>query len=138
MAKLYMKNTDALVIEWIELANQDLMAVKLLVESNTNSPNAICYLCQLSAEKLLKAWLIKLGFEINKELKSHDLLKLLTVIDNKNSVSHDLFLWCSDLQDIAREPRYPSFYGRQNMLEAKESFELLSKIHSYILPILQP
>jgi len=136
MAKQFMKNTDTLIKEWIDLSYQDLISANQLIASNTDSPNVICYLCQLSAEKLLKAWLIKLGFEINKELKSHDLLKLLTVIDKTNEVNHDLFLWCSDMKDIAQEPRYPSLDGRQNMIDAKESFDLLSKIHNYIMPIL--
>jgi len=96
---------DDLIMEWIKFSDRDLETAKYLHENMRPQPlEIICYLCQQTAEKALKAFLIYSGI---KPEKTHD-LEILTdkcvVIDDS---FNEIFENCSRLNRYSSQPRYP-------------------------------
>lgn len=60
--------------EWVDKAEDDYRAAKLLAQGNESLHDQICFHCQQSAEKYLKALLEELGIVVEK---THELDKLL-------------------------------------------------------------
>ncbi|HQP48522.1 MAG TPA: HEPN domain-containing protein, partial [Spirochaetota bacterium] len=48
-----------LVDKWIAIADKDLLTAELLLKSDVVVTETICYHCQQSVEKYLKAYLVK-------------------------------------------------------------------------------
>lgn len=90
---------------WLKIANEDLCSAKALLRLNFLS-NA-SYLCEQSAEKSLKAYLV---FKKQSVVKTHDLLKLL---ENCMQLDRDFecLLEAADfLNPFSTKFRYPSEY----------------------------
>ena len=96
---------DDMVAEWVKYSDMDLKTAKHLHENMRPMPlEIICYLCQQSAEKALKAFLIFSGI---KPEKTHDLGFLgnkCTDVDNSFSEIEES---CSRLNRYSSQPRYP-------------------------------
>ncbi|MCL2059180.1 MAG: HEPN domain-containing protein [Oscillospiraceae bacterium] len=94
----------AIVKEWLKYASNDLEAANHLLSLHPLKLEIICYLCQQSAEKMLKAfWLYSDVFPP----KTHD----LELLRNKCEEFHASFLElageCIRLNDYSSQPRYP-------------------------------
>ena len=93
---------------WFDFSRNDLGVAKHL--RNTYHPipiEIICYHCQQSAEKAIKA--LYLLFEIPGGLpRKHDLSFLLDQLKNKVSISDDLYDYADELNSFAVVVRYPS------------------------------
>ena len=89
---------------WIEFAENDYEAVKLLIVSSKPLLEIICFHCQQCAEKYLKAFIVKHNGEIKKTHNLEELCKACTVFDGDFAEIKDL---CIDLTDYAVEIRYP-------------------------------
>jgi HEPN domain-containing protein len=63
--------------EWIRKAEDDFRAAGRLAEGSESFPDQVCFHCQQSAEKYLKALLHELGQTIPKTHDLEDLLDLL-------------------------------------------------------------
>lgn len=93
--------------EWISYAKKDLEAAKFLTNMHPQPLEIICYHCQQSAEKSIKALIVKNGIQIKK---THDLLLLLQDLKNKidiNSIKKD----CAELTNYSVITRYPYNFG---------------------------
>lgn len=90
--------------EWIRYSNMDLEAAELLNEKYKKPYEIICYHCQQSVEKALKASLLFYGYSI---YKSHDLLELAEDCQKRNADYKKIEKACSQLSDYAFEARYP-------------------------------
>jgi len=90
--------------KWIEFAENDYEAVKLLIVSPKPLLEIICFHCQQCVEKYLKAFIVKHHGEIKKTHNLEELCKVCTVIDGGFIAISDL---CIDLTDFAVEIRYP-------------------------------
>ena len=62
------------VAEWFTFADRDLSSAEYLLPMHPRPLEIICYLCQQSAEKYLKGFLIYNGVE--QPVKTHDLIIL--------------------------------------------------------------
>ena len=62
------------VEEWLNFAKEDLDTAKALLNSEYLFNRSICYHCQQSAEKDLKAYIIYLDLPLNK---TYNLIKLV-------------------------------------------------------------
>lgn len=90
--------------EWMRYARDDLEVAQLLMDSQLRKREIICYHCQQSAEKYLKALLAKKDAPIPR---THILLTLVeTAIDDSNAIK-TLGPSLARLQPYAIAVRYP-------------------------------
>ncbi len=126
-----MGNND-IVNEWLELANKDIASSKFLTQMHPAPLEIICYHCQQSAEKYLKAYLISNDREI---IRTHDLtiLNNLCKSINKNfSLFDEVALRLTDFGVNIRYP-YPLELTREDMEQAIKDAELLQDFINDIL-----
>jgi HEPN domain-containing protein len=96
---------DNSIIEWIKFSDTDLIAAKHLYDTLQPQPlEIICYHCQQSAEKVLKAFLI---YSKIKPDKTHDLVFLRSECEKIDSSFSEIINECADLNDYSSQPRYP-------------------------------
>ena len=115
--------------EWINYAEKDFVAAEFLMTATSPPIEIICYHCQQSAEKILKAFLIK-----NDIIppRTHDLNLLINEcykIDNEVSI---LKKECNRLNDFGVNTRYPN---NLDLIfdDAKIALKDSEKIKTYIL-----
>ena len=96
---------DNLLAEWIKFSDMDLMTAKHLYDTMHPQPlEIICYHCQQSAEKILKAFLIYSGV---KPEKTHDLEFLRNECEKINKSLIKIADECDRLNPYSSQPRYP-------------------------------
>jgi len=94
------------VTEWIQYAQEDYDgAVNNAKALNPYSPRHVCYLCQQSAEKILKAYMIA---QDGSRIKEHDLEKLLRRCERYSPDFNGLTVACATLDTHITKTRYPS------------------------------
>lgn len=94
------------VLEWLECAKMDFITAKHLYKTLYPIPHSIvCYHCQQSAEKYLKALILANNGKIKK---THDLLNLLEYLSTCLAISDSLKLACANLTRFATRTRYPT------------------------------
>ena len=96
---------DELVAEWIKFSDADLTTAKYLYDNMRPAPlEIICYLCQQSAEKALKAFWI---YSNMKPPKTHDLILLRTECEKIDKSFDEITEKCVNLNNYSSQPRYP-------------------------------
>lgn len=117
-----------LIAEWIQHAEEDYEAALDLLRRRKNPmPAMVCYHCQQSVEKYLKAYLLKNNsiFE-----KIHDLLELNKECEKIDASFGFIVDWVKVLNPYATETRYP---GRNfEIAEAKEAVTLMKEVRKFI------
>lgn len=90
--------------EWLEYAKNDLDSAEFLTKKVPVPIEIICYLCQQSAEKSLKAFLIfwGLGFQ-----KTHDTSLLCAECKKQNPQFESLYFESALLKNYSVTSRYP-------------------------------
>ena len=100
---------DSLDIQkWIQFAEQDYDLVTAIMETHSPYPipvNIVCYHCQQSVEKILKAYLLAQG---NTLEKTHDLKALLEQCCRYSSDFDSFKTACIKLTSYISSSRYPS------------------------------
>ncbi len=92
------------VNEWLEIANQDLNSAIFLKKMEPVPFEIICFHCQQSAEKYLKAFLV---FKNINFPKTHDLITILKLCIAINPKFIRIKTNCIRLSEYAVEIRYP-------------------------------
>ena len=93
------------VAEWLRYAEMDLTTAIFDFENMYPAPlEIICYHCQQAAEKFLKAVIVSFDKEVEK---THDLSKLLNVLEGFVPVSVDMRQLAVSLTQLATKTRYP-------------------------------
>ena len=90
--------------EWLRFARDDLQVAKQLLSLEPRKIEIICYHCQQSAEKYLKALLAKSDASIPR---THELLVLLDLASPSRPVLRSLAPMLARLQPYAVAARYP-------------------------------
>jgi len=95
------------VKRWIQYAQEDYDSAVAMAKAigNPYSPRKVCYDCQQSAEKILKAYMIA---KEGTRSKMHDLEKLLRMCEKHSSDFNGLETACLELDTYVTETRYPS------------------------------
>jgi len=94
------------VQEWLLIAYEDYDAAQYLFDNKCPKPlTIICYHCQQSAEKSLKAFLCASGVDIPK---THEIGLLCRCCYELNESFADFFVDCEELEIYATNTRYPS------------------------------
>lgn len=98
-------NKDKLVDEWIDHAQSDLNSARFLVNMKPEPIEIICYHCQQSAEKYLKALLVQHEMAPHK---THDLNLLSDQLEFEKILSkiQDPLLVLNDYSVNVRYPGY--------------------------------
>ncbi len=115
--------------EWIKYAEKDFVAAEFLMTAASPPIEIICYHCQQSVEKILKAFLIKNDIVPSR---THDLNLLINEcckIDNEMSL---LKKECNRLNDFGVNTRSPNNLDLI-LDDAKIALKDAEKIKTYIL-----
>ena len=99
-----MKETDKIVIEWINKADHDLGSAKLIYHHLPNYFDTIAFHCQQATEKYIKAILEDKGIEFQR---THNLVYLLELLSCEMEISEETFDKAILLNGIGVQIRYP-------------------------------
>ena len=102
-----MKSTSELG-QWLELAKEDLSAARFLTKMHPMPMEIVCFHCQQSGEKYLKAILCLKGLKIPKV---HDLFVIYDLVLPFSPQLETLFPACQVINEYGIGPRYP--YNRE-------------------------
>jgi len=118
-----------IVEEWLLIAYDDWDSAKFLFENKHPKPlEIICYHCQQSAEKSLKAFLVHCGVEAPK---IHDCAKICGLCIEEDDAFESLLHDCIELALYAAGTRYP----RRMELEesnARAALEKAAAIYAFV------
>ncbi len=123
------------VKEWYDLAVTDLGVAKHLYETYYPKPlEIICYHCQQSAEKAIKAVIIHFGAQGGMP-KLHDMSFLLNQIKNMVSIDDKFYDYADTLTPYGVSVRYPNelFLEERN---AKEAIQYADEILQWVESII--
>ena len=120
-------------LEWFRFGDKDLLSAEHLMSLHPQPFEIICYLCQQSAEKYLKGFLIAYG---TKPPKTHELDKLCDLCLKYHNSFEAIFDQCEVLSQYGVQPRYPheieilEHHAEKALAYAKEikSFVLLQEL----------
>ncbi|MCL2433431.1 MAG: HEPN domain-containing protein [Clostridia bacterium] len=122
------------IFEWFHYADMDLDSAEYLQGKRPQPLEIICFLCQQSAEKNLKGYLISKGTA--EPPKIHNLLVLNNLCVEHDNRFSEVERACDVLNRYGVQPRYPNELGitENDMRKALEyarqiqGFELLAEI----------
>ena len=92
------------IAEWIKFANMDFDSAKYLLNLKPMPYEIICYHCQQTVEKYLKAFIVSCDKEIGR---THDLMELNKVCKSHDKGFGELDEKCAKLSNYAVIVRYP-------------------------------
>lgn len=122
-------------LKWIEYAENDYEAAKILSLQLMPKLEIICYHCQQCAEKMLKGYIASKNGKLQK---THDLVILCEACTNYDSDFEKIILHCSDLTIYSSEVRYPNiieieYYHMQNAIKDANQIKefVLSKLTNF-------
>ena len=116
---------------WVKRAEEDLFTAKALLDFKKPVPWIVCFHAQQSAEKLLKAFLIKHYRPISK---THDIKSLILACAEIDGEFVQLLKEEVDrLTEYAVETRYPVLF-EPTLEEAKEAVKLAEKVWEFVIP----
>lgn len=99
---------DNTVLEWLAISETDLGVARYLYENYHPNPlEIVCYHCQQSAEKAIKAVIIANGAPGGLP-KLHDLSFLLNQIKNTVDIDEKFYEYADTLTPYGVSVRYPS------------------------------
>ncbi len=121
-----------LLDDWVAFARENLLVAKDGMKADFAPYHTICFMCQGSAEKYLKAYLISSGWELKK---IHDLDELLEDAVKYDKDFSELFPLAEILNEYIAEGRYPGDLPFESIgeNEAKEAIEATEKIERFVL-----
>jgi len=104
MASCYMKTKTELISNWLDKADKDLLSVEHELSFSDVVTETVCFHCQQSAEKYLKAYLVSLGIPFTK---THEIGELITKCESRDKELSVLKEEADKLTDYAVLVRYP-------------------------------
>ncbi|RKX92154.1 MAG: DNA-binding protein [Spirochaetes bacterium] len=128
---------NMILTSWLTKASHDLRNAEIILNQNeSNLPfDTVCFHCQQTGEKYLKAYLIYLDLDFPF---THNLADLITKAATLDKDIESLIYEAEQLTPYAVEIRYPDDYFNPTSEEAKEAFFIANKIKDYILIRIQP
>ena len=115
--------------EWVNYSEKDYIAAQFLMTAANPPIEIICYHCQQSAEKLLKAFLIKNDIIPSR---THDLNLLVNECNKIGNAISILKKECNRLNDFGVNTRYPNNMDLE-LEDAKIALKDAEKIKEFIL-----
>ncbi|MGC8766697.1 MAG: HEPN domain-containing protein [Brevinematia bacterium] len=117
---------------WIIKALNDYKTAEKLINLPENEiiTDTLCFHCQQTAEKLLKAFLVYHNVDFQKVHTIEYLIRLCSKIDNE---FESLYEMTKKLTDYAVEVRYPDEFYIPTFDEAKKAFESATFVKEFVL-----
>lgn len=124
------------VIEWLRYAEDDLVLAERDIKADAPIYHTICFLCQGSAEKYLKAFLISRGWKL---VKTHDTLALLAACKNFDTQLASMHAEGQLLNEYITAGRYPGDIGVAGVgkTEAEEALTAARRIRDRVLELMR-
>lgn len=122
--------TDILVRQWLNKAEQDLEAAKILIEQRKPLLFNACFHAQQAAEKFIKAYLTWKQFDIPRTHNIRALLKIVKKLDEELALT---LMDATILTPYGVEIRYPSFIPDPTLEQAEEALAIAIKVRNKIL-----
>ena len=121
-----------LVREWFTFAKENLLFARAGMKEDFAPFHTICFLCQGSAEKHLKGYLISKGWKLKK---IHDLDELVEAATEFEPNFEKLFPFAEILNEYLTEGRYPAdlAYEAIGHEQAKEAIAAAEKIAEFVI-----
>ena len=118
--------------QWLDRGKDELMSAEYLSTMHHPTPDeVICFLCQQSAEKYLKAFIFYNGVEPEK---THDLKMLLKTCQQFNPAFSELASNAVVLTKYAVTPRYPKSIDITTA-EMKNALSNAKSVQEFVLKI---
>jgi len=118
--------------QWLDKGNDDLRSAEYLSTMRHPTPDEIiCFLCQQSAEKYLKAFIF--SHDIEPE-KTHDLEYLLEICQKYNTEFSILLSKIDILNRYSVSPRYPNELDITNE-DMKTALSYAKSIQEFVMKI---
>lgn len=108
------------VQQWLKKADSDLKSAKILLDAEADDYFTCAFHCQQSAEKFLKAYLVRYQIEFRK---THDLSELLNLVKTIDQSLYDEICPCVWLTPYGVEFRYPGEYPNVDHNTAQRAYE---------------
>jgi HEPN domain-containing protein len=119
-----------LTAEWVRKAESDYQLAVQIVDGSQPFHDQVCFLCQQSAEKYLKALLKEAGANVPR---THNLLALLSLVTPHHRLG-GLLRGLKFLTDFAVDMRYPPV--RATKRQATAALRWAAKIREACRPLL--
>ncbi|MDA3959099.1 HEPN domain-containing protein [Oceanispirochaeta sp.] len=117
-------NIQDIVDEWIEYSKKDLESAVFLTKMQPEPLEIICFHCQQSVEKLLKAYLYSKNI---KPPRTHDLDELISMCDHTEiTLLRDLTIPLNDYSVMVRYPSHEAV-NQEDKLQAIKITEIVSQ-----------
>jgi HEPN domain-containing protein len=113
--------------QWIEKAEHDLIAAKLIIEHQPIILDVACFHCQQAVEKYLKTFLI---FKKEDFPRTHNLDLLIQSCSGYQEAFALIDL--KNLEDFAVRGRYPHDFLRPEMEETQEFYKIALEIKDLV------
>lgn len=114
--------------QWIEKAEHDLIAAKLIIEHQPIILDIACFHCQQAVEKYLKTFLV---FKKEEFPRTHN-LDLLIQICSAHLAAFEL-IDLKNLEDFAVRGRYPHDFLMPELSETEEFYQIAIGIKTLVL-----
>ncbi|MFN4132524.1 MAG: HEPN domain-containing protein [Caldimicrobium sp.] len=120
------------VKKWIIKALNDYRTAERLINLPEEEiiTDTLCFHCQQTVEKLLKAFLVNAGIEFGRSHSLEYLIRLSSDVDKEFEMLYDL---TANLTEYAVEVRYPDEFYIPTIEEAKQAFDAATKAKEFIL-----
>jgi HEPN domain-containing protein len=122
------EKTDIIKL-WIEKGDHDLGTAIITHKHIPKYSDTIAFHCQQAVEKYLKSYCVHLGIKIPR---THDLIYLLEVINQKEDIQKNWFDKLLILEDFAVEIRYPDQSIKLAEEEIKEAISIAKMVRTEI------
>ena len=120
--------------QWLDKGKNDLRSAEYLSTMQNPTPDEIiCFHCQQTAEKYLKAFIFIQDIEPDK---THDLRELLTICEKFNSSFSVLLSKLRFLTKYGVMPRYPNDLGITNE-DMKNAIQYAKDVQEFVLQVLE-
>jgi len=122
---------DKIVGHWVERSQYDLDTAKIMLD--TGRYLYVAYMCQQAVEKILKAFIARLGKE---NFPIHNLNRLAEIATISNELTPEQFNFLAELTPYHIEARYGDY--KENLSEiinekmAKQVYKKTREIHKWI------
>ena len=116
------------VIAWIQKAESDFQNARILHrQRKTLLPDNICWSCQQSAEKYLKAYLVRHKLEYPRR---HDLVQLRNLCADSDPDFSLITDAIATLDQFGTDIRYPGIEATPQ--DARQAFQALKQVRAFV------
>ena len=118
--------------KWIAKALNDYKTAEKLLKLPENEviTDTLCFHCQQTVEKLLKAFLVENDINFGKVHSLEYLIKLCSTVDKEFEKLYEV---ARKLSDYAVDVRYPEEFYIPSVQEAKDAFKSATLAKNFIL-----